>query len=111
MEKSLVERLERLYAELDRVETSDPDEREMCMRLKADVRHVLDETAGGRQPELSGARRAASIDTRARRSDLPERGARHGSGRGRPGDTGPLADMERVSVAGATPARAGRATA
>jgi len=48
-----VERLERLYAELDRVETSDPDEREMCMRLKADVRHVLDETAGGRQPELS----------------------------------------------------------
>jgi hypothetical protein len=53
MDESLHDRLERLHAELSRIETVDPEERELLATLMDDIRHVLDERGGAREPEYT----------------------------------------------------------
>lgn len=52
MDSSLHERLERLHAELGAIDAVDPAEREMLVRLMADIRNVLDAPAD-ETPEVS----------------------------------------------------------
>jgi hypothetical protein len=48
MDKQLHEKLERLHAELQRIDLTDPEEREHVAAIKRDIRSILDEPSDDR---------------------------------------------------------------